>query len=380
MCAFAFRDAYPEAGDVSVDEGDSEQADFDIDSDASDADLLGLKQELNKLSPEKAQRDLADSNIAAQEMTLQRWKRSCSIMSFKGYLIWYYKTHPRARRLNTYESLWKTSRQLYYDTCHKVVADDVGKEITNVLKGMRDKPVVGYNGLHGALYYHWKFDTEIFTLELERVELALGLLFLAFTGAGPGAIFASGCKGIVGTNAALLYKDVKLRLLQPPDEASLLVLEVTIILDKGKRKRNAPKTITLYENHTCPAMCPILHFVAIAFAHNAFHPRLMSAGLNPYSLHNFFTPDGPITIDFAFRDDILEIPIFRRATRSIEGIHVDPLRAQFANSISYWTKKLGQRAGFDHSFQPYALRREVGTELTDRGISDQQRNQILGHA
>ncbi|KAL9577662.1 MAG: hypothetical protein Q9203_007379, partial [Teloschistes exilis] len=240
MCAFAFRDAYPEAGDVSVDEGDSEQADFDIDSDASDADLLGLKQELNKLSPEKAQRDLADSNIAAQEMTLQRWKRSCSIMSFKGYLIWYYKTHPRARRLNTYESLWKTSRQLYYDTCHKVVADDVGKEITNVLKGMRDKPVVGYNGLHGALYYHWKFDTEIFTLELERVELALGLLFLAFTGAGPGAIFASGCKGIVGTNAALLYKDVKLRLLQPPDEASLLVLEVTIILDKGKRKRNAP--------------------------------------------------------------------------------------------------------------------------------------------
>ncbi len=75
MCAFAFRSAYPEADDVSVDEGDGEQADFDIDSDASDADLLELKQELNKLGPEKAQRDLADATIAAQELTLQRWKR-----------------------------------------------------------------------------------------------------------------------------------------------------------------------------------------------------------------------------------------------------------------------------------------------------------------
>lgn len=46
--------AYPEAVDVSENESDGEQADFDIDSDSSDADLLGLKQDLNKLSPEKA--------------------------------------------------------------------------------------------------------------------------------------------------------------------------------------------------------------------------------------------------------------------------------------------------------------------------------------
>lgn len=43
-----------EAVDVSENESDGEQADFDIDSDSSDADLLGLKQDLNKLSPEKA--------------------------------------------------------------------------------------------------------------------------------------------------------------------------------------------------------------------------------------------------------------------------------------------------------------------------------------
>ena len=103
------------------------------------------------------------------------------------------------------------------------------------------------------------------------------------------------------------------------------------------------------------------HFVAIAFAHNAFHPRLVSAGLTPYTLHSSSSSDGRITIDFIFRDDILEISIFRRSTRSIEGVHVDLFKALSANSVSYWTKRLGQRAGFDHPFQSYALRREVGT-------------------
>ena len=58
--------------------------------------------------------------------------KSYSVMSFKGYLIWYHKTHPRAQRLNTYESVWKLLSQLYYDLCHKVVDSDVGEEVTNV--------------------------------------------------------------------------------------------------------------------------------------------------------------------------------------------------------------------------------------------------------
>lgn len=67
---------------------------------------------------------------------------------------------------------------------------------------MRQKHVVGHNGLHGALYYYWKFDTDKVALKLERVQLATRLLFLAFTSARSGAIFESGCEGIVGTNAA----------------------------------------------------------------------------------------------------------------------------------------------------------------------------------
>ncbi len=53
-------------------------------------------------------------------------------MWFKGFLIWYQKTHLRARRLSTFESVWKWLRQVYYDTYYKVIAKDVGEEITNV--------------------------------------------------------------------------------------------------------------------------------------------------------------------------------------------------------------------------------------------------------
>lgn len=78
MGVFEFHNPYPETGDVLEDESDGKSAGFDIDSDASDADLLELKQELNRLGSEKAQRDLADATLAIQEMTLQRWKRYAS--------------------------------------------------------------------------------------------------------------------------------------------------------------------------------------------------------------------------------------------------------------------------------------------------------------
>lgn len=43
MGEFAFHNAYPKVGGVSVDKSDGEKVDFDIDSDASTADLLELK-------------------------------------------------------------------------------------------------------------------------------------------------------------------------------------------------------------------------------------------------------------------------------------------------------------------------------------------------
>ena len=165
-------------------------------------------------------------------------------------------------------------------------------------------------------------------------------------------------------NVALFYKSIKLRLLQPPHEIPLLIFKITICLNKGKRKRNAFKIIIFYKNLTSPAMYLIFYFIAITFADNAFYPRLINAGLSPHSLYNFLSPDSRITIDFTFKNNILEIPIFSCFQQSIQGLRVDFKRAFSANFISFWMKRLGQRARFKYSLQSYAFRCEVGTELT----------------
>lgn len=176
---------------------------------------------------------------------------------------------------------------------------------------MKEKYTVGHHTLLGMLYYHWTFDTSTYPIERERVQLAAILLFL------------------------------------------------------GKRKRPAPKRITLYENRQCPAMCPIVHFLALAFADNAFHPELYNLGLTPAKLHSFRNPEGRITIESKFWDEILDVPLFRAWHSTLEGVQVHAVKPLSAKNVNRESKRLGQQAGLPHAFSPYCLRREVGTELTD---------------
>ena len=113
------------------------------------------------------------------------------------------------------------------------------------------------------------------------------------------------------------------------------------------------KTITLYKNRKCPAMCPLISFLGIAFTDKAFHQRLVDAGLNAHTLHSMNSPDGRITIDFTFRD--LDVPIFCSAKWMTEGIVVDPEKALSVKLLNYGFSRLGQRAGFDHPLTPYCL-------------------------
>ena len=49
-----------------------------------------------------------------------------------GYLIWYRLKHKRAKRLNTFESLWKFLRQLHYDKTQQEMPKLIGKQVTDV--------------------------------------------------------------------------------------------------------------------------------------------------------------------------------------------------------------------------------------------------------
>ena len=72
------QNTYCEADNHTVIDSDNEQEDFNIELDVSDADLLVLKQELNRVRSETIQRELADATVALQEKALKRWKRCVS--------------------------------------------------------------------------------------------------------------------------------------------------------------------------------------------------------------------------------------------------------------------------------------------------------------
>ena len=368
-----------------------DESDLELRSDISDEDGQKMLQEIKSIDVGAIQRDLAASTIHRQEATWKSWseysqsisrseplkvlkKAGCRI--FIGYFLWYRRSHERAKRLNTYESIWKWIRQLYYDKFRVEMPDAIGKPVTDYLhttfcdtfslvRGMKQTFTVGHHTLHGMFHYFWCLDTSgLVAYERDRVQVSFVTQQIAFVVARTGTVVESGTAGIRGSNQAPTYRDYKLKLLNPPDDESLLVLEVTLMYDKGKRKRSEPRTFTLYENRACPAMCPVIMFCSIAFADNAFHPALMAQGLCPAKMHSFKTPEGRIDIEFRFREDILDIPVCRAFERHLTGIRTHPTKAMSAVPYCRIMKRLGQMSGLPHPFRPYCLRREGGTELT----------------
>ena len=111
-------------------------------------------------------------------------------------------------------------------------------------------------------------------------------------------------------------------------------------------------------------MCPIIHFPGLAFADSAFHPDLTREELTPAKMHTFKHPEGRTTIEFRFRQDILNTPLFRGWYSQLERTVVHPTKALSATYLMTESHRLGQLVGLPHPFRPYCLRCEVGSALT----------------
>ena len=118
--------------------------------------------------------------------------------------------------------------------------------------------------------------------------------------------------------------------------------------------------ITLHENEECPALCAVTHFLALAFADNAF----LSEELTPENIRSLRPQDGRAVLWIGFRPEVESIPVFRTSQRVAAGVQVDPRKALTASTITKWLRRLGQGAGFEHRLTGYSLRRETGTRLT----------------
>ncbi|KAI4132430.1 MAG: hypothetical protein LQ347_002588 [Umbilicaria vellea] len=307
------------------------------------------------------------------------------------FFSWYCKRYS-ARRLNTYDAKWRRLRQLYYNEFREKVDEKISTAVNNYIRGElkeryllvpgnRAKPTIGPAGLNAALCYHWRYDTEVFAHERQRVQLATILLLIAYTTSRPGALVVSGHEGIRTSATAhtqtLTYRNVALYLLRTPvGQADLLVLELTLMWMKGKRHRSEPTSFSVYEQDDNLIMCPVLHFLALAFTDQAF----LNPHLTPANLRKVSVPAHQGKVKIPWKESILDTPVFRAIEENGAGCRaLDAKPIQYEDLRSYF-KRLGERVGSEFFLHPYCIRRFAATAIDDSGASVAQRSQALGHS
>jgi uncharacterized protein DUF3435 len=75
-------------------------------------------------------------------------------------------------------------------------------------------------------------------------DIPLLMLVIAYTSTRPGALIESGC--LHGSNDALCYKDIVLRVIPNPHQLDqhVLVMEVSLLFMKGKRNKEQVTTVS----------------------------------------------------------------------------------------------------------------------------------------
>lgn len=96
------------------------------------------------------------------------------------------------------------------------------------------------NDLYQVLHYHWIYDESVFAVERQRIQLALIMLMMVYTTSRPGTIVE--CSGYRGSNQALCYENITLRLVRDPSNPvqQVLIMEVQLTLYKGQREKIQP--------------------------------------------------------------------------------------------------------------------------------------------
>ncbi|KAK6495730.1 hypothetical protein TWF481_002777 [Arthrobotrys musiformis] len=301
---------------------------------------------------------------------------------FKGYLEWFV-VNSTVKSYATVEVQWKYLRLVYTERTQTQVAKKVGDEIRSYLYNNlrveqeltllgRGKPLAKATDLFVLLNYHWALDTSILRHERYRIQLPLILMIMAFTASRPGALVESNCRR--GTNESLKYKDVSLQILPCDDERKIIIImELTSWIMKGRGRKQEPVTFMLHERDDCLAFDPIILFLALAFADNAFKSQDIK---QPADLFKLRVPSHLECLHIQWREDILEAPVFREAKST--GSEISETEALSYGVLQALMKNLGENAGYEEPLKPYNLRRAAANAI-DSVATLSQRTQALGH-
>jgi hypothetical protein len=121
-----------------------------------------------------------------------------------------------------------------------------------------------------------------------------------------------------------------------------------------------------------PIFCIITHLVSLAFNDSAFAPPDLDS---PEVLFRLRARRENGCQRIPWREEMTDVPIFRRAIATKEGIRTSADNALTYNVYQTWVKRLGEALGYLQTLTTYCLRRALGNAIN--GASSPRRSLSL---
>ncbi|KAI1839538.1 hypothetical protein JX266_014251 [Neoarthrinium moseri] len=202
-----------------------------------------------------------------------------------------------------------------------------------------------------------------------RILAVLFLLLLAPAGSRPASILK------------LRYGDIRVVLAKDPEGGPHnILIRFTLEFTKTYLGDKDAKTFTIPERIFDESLLLNMHvfLLGILFRHNAFQaPSLVS----PQQLGVFDIHPGERELPLPLKDDLHDVPIFRRAVKTLVGYEMSPTEPIPYGTMAGWVRRIGELLGLEYTTIPYNLRYNAANELDNNpSISEALRNLALGHA
>ncbi|KAL9068183.1 MAG: hypothetical protein Q9157_006584 [Trypethelium eluteriae] len=351
------------------------------------------------------------------------------------FMKWILDKYPNVRKGHSLETYWKQFKGAYRDLVLTSMDPDISKQVLRYIQYrlMREykldvsqpqRPVLEVDAFLLVLHHHWVQDTSVYPCEEQRLQLALLLLFAAYTGTRPcsllqtkpskqqlesapkvKAAYASqpdvaditdgdpaalednnesddvsesesdhgGYNGAAdGRDSAgeliqsVLYQHVTILVVKHKGR-DVLTMSITLVHTKGENRKPQP----VYQ-HSNPLLCPVTYMIALGLYNNAF---AASSIRDPKDVLCAQVPQRKNSLALRWKESKLNEPIFQEYTASESQIPT-PLRGHTARN---WIKRLGESVGLEQPLSQYCIRRATGNAVDDVATVA-ERDQIMGHA
>lgn len=116
----------------------------------------------------------------------------------------------------------------------------------------------------------------------------------------------------------------------------------------------------LLHEHDNLALCPIIHILALAFADDAFEPKIAQ---KVDDLFYAEASSGGFVTHIRFKPQMDDIPIFRQAVHSARGSRTSAQKAMRYHVFNDYLQRLGRSTGFRQILTAYCVRRGTGNAM-----------------